>query len=261
MLSRLDRNTVTPVVSSVDAALGRLALKEMDAALLSYAILHESGALGVDPVPLTEAMKVAAYVHRDDRRAALREGVQDPYIVHPFRLVLRLVRYGCADPAVLAAAALHDTVEDHPDDVVALFPGNGSALPGNGSALDALDVLAAQFGPDVASLVAAVTNPPTPPGGDRQAQYHDHVARIVADPRVFLVKIADFVDNAGSLRHLADGPMRARLEARYAPLVPIYRAALATHERTLADRLPPTGLARLTKHISRIARRLPRHPS
>jgi (p)ppGpp synthase/HD superfamily hydrolase len=246
MLSRPNRNTVTPVVSSVDAALSRLALKEMDAALLSYAILHESGALGVDPVPLTEAMKIAAYVHRDDRRAALRDGVRDPYIVHPFRLVLRLVRYGCADPAVLAAAALHDTVEDHPDDVVALFPADS-----------ALDALVARFGPDVAGLVAAVTNPPTPPGVDRQDHYHEHVARIVADPRVFLIKIADFVDNAGSLRHLADGPMRARLEGRYAPLVPVYRAALATHEPTLADRLPPTGLARLTKHLTRIAHRLP----
>jgi hypothetical protein len=255
MLSRLNRNTVTPVVSSIDGALSRLALKEMDAALLSYAILHESGLLGVEPGPLSDAMKVAAYVHRDDRRAALRDGVQDPYIVHPFRLVLRLVRYGCADPAVLAAAALHDTVEDHPDDVVALFPAESA-----GSALDALAALAVQFGPDVASLVAAVTNPPTPPGADRLVVYQEHVTRIVADPRVFLVKVADFVDNAGSLRHLAAGPMRTRLEARYAPLVPVYQAALATHEATLADRLPPSGRARLTKHLTRIAHRLPPPP-
>jgi (p)ppGpp synthase/HD superfamily hydrolase len=250
MLSRLNRNTVTPVVSSIDGALSRLALKEMDAALLSYAILHESGLLGVEPGPLSDAMKVAAYVHRDDRRAALRDGVQDPYIVHPFRLVLRLVRYGCADPAVLAAAALHDTVEDHPDDVVALFPTASSALA----------ALSSSFGPDVAGLVAAVTNPPTPPGVDRQAHYHEHVARIVADPRVFLVKVADFVDNAGSLRHLAKGEMRTRLEHRYAPLVPVYQSAFATHEATLADRLPPTGLARLTKHLTRIAHRLLRPP-
>src|SRR5262249_6880244 len=153
-----------------------------------------------------------ALVHRDDVRGARRNLTEDPYVTHPFRLVLRLLRYGCRDVAVLSGAALHDTVEDHPDDVVALL-GEGDRGGGRGGAgpARALELLAATFGDDVANIVTAVTNPPRAAGeteDDRQRAYCEHVGVAIGDAQVFLVKFADFVDNAGSLRYMADGDRR-----------------------------------------------------
>jgi GTP pyrophosphokinase len=42
----------------------------------------------------------------------LRKGTALPYVVHPENVVKLLKRYGVSDPAALAIAWLHDTVED-----------------------------------------------------------------------------------------------------------------------------------------------------
>jgi len=112
-----------PTRTAMGQALRTLALKEMDPSLLTFAILRESAEQGVDVATLTEAMELAAYLHRDDVRSVRGQMPVDAYVTHPFRLVLRLLRYGCRDGAVLCAAALHDTVEDHPTDLVALLDG------------------------------------------------------------------------------------------------------------------------------------------
>lgn len=243
------------MVGGVGEALRALPLKEMDAALLSFAILRESAALGVDTASLAAAMEVAAYLHRDDYRSSRKDLPVDTYITHPFRIVLRLMRYGSGDSAVLCAAALHDTVEDHPEELVALLGGPESG-PGAGQP-EALDLLAAKFGPDVARIVAALTNPPFPPGGSQDEHhriYWAHVAEILADPQACLVKLADFVDNAGGLRYLADDATRARLERRYSPLVPVFHAALDAHRASGA--IDADVLDRIDEHFTEITARL-----
>ena len=57
-----------------------------------------------------QALAFAADKHRDQRR---KDAAASPYINHPIALANVLVREGeVTDPAVLAAALLHDTVED-----------------------------------------------------------------------------------------------------------------------------------------------------
>jgi (p)ppGpp synthase/HD superfamily hydrolase len=249
-----------PVVteSAVGNALRELALKDMDPSLLAFAILREADASGLDArdvARMRAAMEVAAYVHRDDFRSSRKQLPVDLYITHPFRLVLRLLRYGCRDVAMLCAATLHDTVEDHPDDIVALL---GAA---SGGANDALGILAAAFGEDVAGIVAAVTNPRLPedmPPEERRRAYAEHVTAAIADPRVFMVKLADLVDNAGSLRHLDDPERRSRLELRYSPLIPALRVAFGIHRESLD--LGAVGLAAIEDHLAGIARQLTSHP-
>jgi len=102
-----------------------------------------------------------------------------------------------------------------------------------------------------------VTNLPQPPGLDeaqRHGAYVAHVGEEIADPQVFLVKFADFVDNAGSLQHLADDDRRARMERKYAPLVPLLRSALAAHQPSLG--VDPDGLTQMHDHLDAIADRL-----
>ena len=64
--------------------------------------------------PLRLAMEVATLAHLDQFRKNGIKSDEDPYIVHPLRNVLRLLRYGCSDVEILSATALHDTVEDRP---------------------------------------------------------------------------------------------------------------------------------------------------
>src|SRR5262249_7510334 len=59
--------------------------------------------------PLVErALRVAARAHRDQTR----KGTDIPYLTDPAAVALILVRAGFDDEATLAAALLHDVVED-----------------------------------------------------------------------------------------------------------------------------------------------------
>ena len=83
---------------------------------------------------LDSALIFAARAHRDQ----LRKGTDIPYIVHPVGVMLLLIQAGETDPALLAAALLHDTIEDT------------GASPA---------VLADQFGPRVAQIVQGCSEP------------------------------------------------------------------------------------------------------
>lgn len=59
---------------------------------------------------LIDAAAFAAERHRDQRR---KDASASPYINHPLALARMLsVEAGVADPVVIAAALLHDTIED-----------------------------------------------------------------------------------------------------------------------------------------------------
>src|ERR1700742_4146481 len=99
---------------------------------------------------LNQALALAGRLHAADRRE------QEPYVNHLLRVAIRIMsHYGVRDADVACAALLHDAVEDH-----------AAELSGDGSQEGALAMLAAEFGPRVAGLVSAVTNPPYAPGRD-----------------------------------------------------------------------------------------------
>lgn len=112
-----------------------------------------------------------AHAAEDQRRKYTAE----PYIVHP-AAVAELVRSVLPDDeALLAAAWLHDTVEDT------------TTTPGD---------IATHFGEDVANLVIMLTNPPTPGALNRAQRKRLHFAHTAqACPRAQTVKIADIIDN------------------------------------------------------------------
>jgi hypothetical protein len=157
---------------------------------------------------------------------------------------------------VLCAAALHDTIEDHPTELVTLLDGATAGPPLSADRETAVDLLGQAFGADVARIVSAVTNPLGPAGRPEDEQhrtYRAHVAEAIADPQVFLVKLADLVDNAGGLKYLTDPGRRSRLARKYTPLVPVFRAAFDTHRALLP--VEPYGLKRIEEHLSDLDRR------
>jgi (p)ppGpp synthase/HD superfamily hydrolase len=168
------------------------------------------------------ALALAERLHRDDRR------VREPTLNHLLRVTLRIgCHYRVRDAEVLAAALLHDAVEDHPVELAGGAPADPTAA--------ALDVLARDFGPRVSGLVAAVSNPEYDPARDRDQQYREHVAAsLAAHPWARVLKFSDFTDNGVGI-HYTTGPKVRRAAVKYGPLVPALRELLHRPDTPLVD--------------------------
>jgi hypothetical protein len=186
---------------------------------------------------LSQALTLASRLHAGDRRQ------REPYVNHLLRVAIRVMsHYEVRDPDVVCAALLHDSVEDHAGELAA-----------DGSQRAALAALAAEFGPRVADLVAAVTNPEFQPGRDHNEQYREHVAASLERcPWARVIKISDFTDNGAGLIHYP-GPNLSRLAARYAPLVPVLRELIARPDTPLSDQVKARILAQLDQAGQRFA--------
>ena len=197
-----------------------------------------------DRIRLERALDLAARLHAGDRRD------REPYLNHLLRVAIRIIsHYGVHDPDVICAALLHDAVEDHPDELAAA-DGRASAGAGQQAALKAL---AAEFGPRVAELVAAVTNPPYAPDRDAHDQYREHVAEsLAASPWARVIKASDFTDNGVGLIH-STGPRLRKLAAKYEPLVPVLRDLIARPDTPLDAAAKERILAQLDRAAGRFA--------
>jgi HD domain len=193
---------------------------------------------------IERALDLAARLHAADRRG------REPYVNHLLRVAIRIIsRYGVRDADVVCAALLHDSVEDHPAGLADLAPGGGQ--PAGQRA--ALAGLALEFGPRVAELVGAVTNPPYAPGRDQDEQYRRHVADSLSDnPWARVIKVSDFTDNGVGLIHTT-GPRLHRLAAKYAPLVPVLTDLVSRPDTPLDAAVKEHILAQLARAADRFA--------
>lgn len=118
----------------------------------------------------------------------LRKDGETPYYAHCVRVALTVrTVFGCEDETALAAALLHDTIEDTSTDY---------------------DDLHEAFGGDVADIVAALTKNMALPEVMREADYDLRLAG--ADWRARLIKLADVYDNFSEA--VASGWSEQRLE-------------------------------------------------
>ncbi|CAM4107061.1 bifunctional (p)ppGpp synthetase/guanosine-3',5'-bis(diphosphate) 3'-pyrophosphohydrolase [Nocardiopsis rhodophaea] len=136
----------------------------------------------VDVRLLERAYDVAAHHHRDQKRKS-----GDPYITHPLAVATILAELGMQEPT-LAAALLHDTVED---------------------TSYTLDQLRADFGDEIAELVDGVTKLDKVKYGEAtQAEtVRKMVVAMSRDIKVLVIKLCDRLHNMRTLRYL---PQRKR---------------------------------------------------
>jgi len=129
-------------------------------------------------VQLMRALDFAARKHRDQRR---KGAAAEPYINH-LTEVARLVAEATQgrDPIVVLAALLHDTIED---------------------TRTTREELQAEFGPDVAGVVAEVTDDKRLPRPERKRLQIDTAPG--KSDRAKLIKIADKTSN---LRSISESP-------------------------------------------------------
>jgi (p)ppGpp synthase/HD superfamily hydrolase len=129
--------------------------------------------------PLVErAIRIAA----DKHRGQLRKGSDLPYLAHPAAVALILARAGFNDDRVLAAAFLHDVVEDTDYTV---------------------EQLAADFPPEVVEIVNALSEQKTDAAGAKRPwkdRKLDHLAVIRnASSEAKAVALADKLHNLGTM--------------------------------------------------------------
>jgi guanosine-3',5'-bis(diphosphate) 3'-pyrophosphohydrolase len=164
-----------------------------------------------DPAVVERAFEVASRAHAGQKRKS-----GDPYITHPVAVASILAELGMT-PSVLAAALLHDTVED--TDYV-------------------LAQLRADFGDEIAMLVDGVTKLDKVTYGDAaQAEtVRKMVVAMSRDIRVLVIKLADRLHNARTWRYVAQSSAerkaRETLEI-YAPLA--HRLGMNTIKWELED--------------------------
>ncbi len=208
---------------------------------------------------LNQALDLASLLHAADRRD------REPYINHLLRVAIRIMsHYGVHDADVVCAALLHDAVEDHAAELASSSGGGATTEPGtagpdtaDGGQRAALAALAAQFGPRVAELVAAVTNPEYASDRDTHEQYREHVADSLRhEPWARVIKASDFTDNGAGLIHTT-GPRLRKLARKYAPLVPVLRELIALPDTPLDAAARQRILAQLDRAADRFAALLP----
>ncbi len=160
---------------------------------------------------IERAYAVAERCHRGQLRKS-----GDPYITHPLAVTTILAELGMT-PDTLAAALLHDTVEDTEYD---------------------LDQLTRDFGADIAGLVDGVTKLDKVKYGDAaQAEtVRKMVVAMARDIRVLVIKLADRLHNARTWRYVSvESAQRKANETLeiYAPLA--HRLGMNTIKWELED--------------------------
>jgi guanosine-3',5'-bis(diphosphate) 3'-pyrophosphohydrolase len=136
---------------------------------------------------ILKALSFAANKHRNQ----FRKGSEPiPYINHPIALADLLVRTAnISDPATIAAALLHDTVED---------------------TSTSFDELEAEFGPAISQLVAELTDDKSLPKEERKRLQVEHAPSL--SPRARVVKLADKISNLRDI--VQDPPAKWSLERK-----------------------------------------------
>lgn len=156
--------------------------------------------------------RAASFAARRHRHQLRRDG-KTPYVAHVARVTLVLTHlFGCTDETAIAAALLHDTIEDTATDY---------------------DDIEEGFGVEVAECVAALTKNMTLPEKQREADYERRLRG--ATWRARLVKLADVYDNlcdAGNDAPKVEREQRKRALGHAARAVKLAQRDAASHADT-----------------------------
>ena len=151
--------------------------------------------------------KAAAFAARAHRHQTRKDG-ETPYFAHPVRVCLVVSHvFGFHDSKMLAAALLHDTIEDTDTDYD--------------------DLLEEGFGADVARWVAALSKDKRKPESERETAYCEQLK--AADWQAKVLKLADLYDNIGDSITGQKGQLRKTADKARRYL------------KAIRDGLPPEG--------------------
>jgi len=170
-----------------------LGLKHKSEEELFAGLMEAADWTGEDQRLLAGAYELAKNLHKDDVYK------EKPYIFHLLRVANRVSGYlQVQDAEVIAAALLHDSVEDHAPDM--LLDGVVVGQNGHQSQKNALDFIAQNFTPRTAELISYVTNPPAEEKEgmsyeEKLDKYVEKVKAATITAEGWLIKFSDWCDN------------------------------------------------------------------
>jgi len=123
---------------------------------------------------LYDAIELAARAHHHQ----VRKGTEIPYVVHPLAVASILIRVNGPEPVVIAAL-LHDVLEDTPV---------------------AFEEILGQFGPEVADLVTALSEPDKSASWEHRKSHTIDYLEKQANDDVLIIALADKLDNSRAIR-------------------------------------------------------------
>ena len=187
---------------------------------------------GYDFDLIEKAYRLAEKMHGDQRRAS---GI--PYILHPTTVACILCELGM-DSQCLAAALLHDVVEDTP-------------IP--------LQEVTKIFGSEIANLIDGVTKLGKIPYSSREEQQAENIRKMLIamsnDIRVIIIKLADRLHNMRTIECMKEQHRRDKaLEVMevYAPIA--HRLGIRAVKEELEDLsiryLDPIGYSEIEKQLA-----------
>ncbi len=168
-----------------------------------------------DPGPQGLELLLRAISFAGERHdGQMRKDGKTPYFAHPVRVMTIASQvFGVTDPEVLAAAVLHDTVEDTDTD---------------------RDDIASRFGERVAGIVVHLTKDKRLSEAEREERYFASLA--TAPVEVKLCKMSDTIDNLIDSRGLSPAH-RAKTLAKAKRLVGAFEGRLPSEWAHALDRL------------------------
>lgn len=237
-------------------------LKKLDASQLTQTLRAEAELSGLNVGLVDSAISLASILHAHQTRGNRGAFNKTPYIEHPLRNSLRLLRLGVTDESVIVASVLHDTIEDGAK-IFAEANGRSDA-PELEARRELSDYIGKAYGARTQQLVEAVTNDymedttsRTMASEEKNAIYLAHVRKNVeGNPGALLVKVSDFIDNAGSLHHTTTSLSpegTARRARKYLPVVEVLMNEL---RKTPESLLPSEGKRQLHEQLAATKTRL-----
>ena len=128
------------------------------------------------PTHMEIVLRAAAFAAEKHRHQRRKDEEASPYINHPVQVAHILVQENVEDPEVLAAALLHDTIED------------------TNTSLEELEIV---FGYEIAGVVNECTDNKKLNKLERKQAQIDHAAHI--SHKAKLVKLADKIANVNDI--------------------------------------------------------------
>lgn len=186
--------------------LGKKNIKRIDKEISKFRESIKSKFSKQDFKKISKTLDLMLYLHceQEDRMDG------NPYIIHPLEVASDLVnKYETIAVDLVIAALLHDSVEDQSQRIVEKLSGE-AAEELNAEELQnkAFDNIGKKYGKRVTDVVKGMTNP-----NFAKVLSITHVKGAIKDPDVFIVKLSDFMRNAGNIPQ--QEPIRTNFIKRY----------------------------------------------
>lgn len=143
------------------------------------------------------ALSLARRLHEGQYR---KDGI--PYFQHPLKVCSTLISYGVEDDITLAAALLHDILEDCQD-----------KLPMNGKEL----ITEYHLSQEVFDIIILLTKE----SGLNQHELSVYFERIKGNPKAALIKLSDRLHNSSTLYTFSFDRMHKYIQETYTFLIPM----------------------------------------